>query len=243
MRKATPLAVLTILAACSGETEEPPIVRERDPATVQALNHQIMTDPDLAGLNEANAALTGGFDHSLPPIVDTPEAIDAARREAAEIVGGSSNLADLGQPEASDANLPEVARFVVTELARVTVGTEVCAAQASYTASWAARMPQQFPIYPRGNVIEAAGSDDAACSLRAIRFLTPVPREDLFAFYAARAKAAGLPARYSETGDFHRMEGAKGARKFAVVARQRASGISEVGLVTTGFGKAATSLP
>lgn len=235
MQRLALLVCCTLLAACSGEAEEQPIVPERDPATVQALGDQIMVDPDLAQQNEANAALTGGTDHSIPPIVNTREAIADAQQEAADLVGGTSNFATLGEPAISSDPIPESARYSVAELARLTDGLAPCADPASITASWAARLPKAFPIYPRGNTIDAAGHDGAKCSLRAVRFLTPVPREDVLRFYATRARTAGLAAKYTRHGEFDRLEGKKGGVAYSVTIRQRSSGISEVGLVTNGF--------
>lgn len=223
-----------LLAACSGQPEQPEIVPERDPLTRQALNEQIMVDPDLAQQNEANAALTGGTDHSLPPVIATREAIEAAKLEAADLVGGTANLRPPGTPKAADP-LPEVALYSVTELAKLTSGNAACADKASFTARWAARMPKVLPIYPHGNTIEAAGIDTAGCALRAVRFLTPVSREDVLAFYAAIARKAGLSVAYARAEDIDVLQGAQGNRRYAVYVRRRESGISDVGLVTSGW--------
>lgn len=203
--------------------------------TTQALGDQIMTDPDLSQQNEASAALTGGTDHSLPPVVATREAIEAARLEATELVGGSARLRPLGPPRMAHDALPEAARFSVIELARLTDGSGTCADRSSFSAAWAARMPAALPIYPRGNTIEATGSDEGGCTLRAVRFLTPVAGADVLAFYAARAREAGLGTDYSRAGDTDILEGAAGSRRYAVYLRQMNSGICEVGLVTSGF--------
>jgi hypothetical protein len=224
-----------LLLACSGEPEEPEAVPERDPVATQALNDQIMVDPDLAQQNEANAALTGGTDHSLPPVNASREAIEIAKLEAADLVGGTANLRRPDSPRLLDEPLPEVARYSVTELAKLMKGTQDCADSASFTANWAASMPTAMPIYPRGNTIEAAGNDTGSCKLRAVRFLTPVPRSDVLAFYAASAKKAGLGADYARADDIDVLTGATGTKRYAVYVRRRASGISEVGLVTSGF--------
>lgn len=235
MRLSLALAPLLILAACSGEPEEPPVVPESDPATVQALGDQIMVDPDLAQQNEANAALTGGTDHSLPPIVATREAIENAKLEAADLVGGTANLDPLGEATERGDPLPEAALYSVTELAKLTPGTARCADRASFTALWAAKMPKAFPVYPRGNTIEAAGSDNAPCQLRAVRFLTPVAIDDVLAFYAASARKAGFATEHVMRGEIEELRGTKGKGSFAIYAWRRASGISDVGLVTSGI--------
>ena len=98
---ATPLALagVLLLAACGfGETDDTGPA-DLDPAVAQALNAPLMTDPDLTALNEANAALTGSTDHSLPLPVANPEAIRDAQDRAIALVGGHSALAQLPQPE------------------------------------------------------------------------------------------------------------------------------------------------
>jgi hypothetical protein len=194
-----------------------------------------MVDPDLAQQNEANAALTGGTDHSLPPVNASLEAIEIAKLEAADLVGGTANLRPPGSPKLLDKLLPEEARYSVTELAKLTKGVQDCADTATFTASWAASMPTAMPIYPRGNTIEAAGNDAGSCKLRAVRFLTPVTRSDVLAFYAASAKKAGLGADYARSDDIDLLSGEAGGKRYAVYVRRRASGVSEVGLVTSGF--------
>lgn len=208
---------------------------ERDPAAVQALNDQIMVDPDLAGQNEANAALTGGIDHSIPPIVSTREAIENAKQEAADLVGGLSNMQPLPDPTINAEPIPETGRIAVGEMARLLKEAEPCADGVSYTAQWAASVPQALPIYPRGNTIEAAGNTGGECAMRAIRFLSPVSREDIFAFYATRARDAGIGNEFSERGEYLVLKGSKGGKAFAVFARKRSSGISEVSLILAGF--------
>ena len=57
--------------------------------------------------------------------------------------------------------------------------------------AWAAKLPAAFPVYPRGNTQEAAGTDEGQCALRVVSFLTPVALEEVLAFYYTRARAAG----------------------------------------------------
>ena len=194
-----------------------------------------MVDPDLSQQNEANAALTGGTDHSLPPVIATRDAIEAARLEAADLVGGVTKLMAPDGPMSEGKPLPEPALYSVTELAKLTRGAARCADAATFTAAWAAKLPQQFPIYPRGNTIEAAGADADRCALRAVRYLTPVEVADVIAFYAARARQFGFATSYAKRGEFEVLAGSKGAAQFAAYVRRRKSGNAEVGLVTSGF--------
>ncbi|OZA90792.1 MAG: hypothetical protein B7X57_10945, partial [Erythrobacter sp. 34-65-8] len=88
---AMPLALVAplLLAACSDAPGEIGPQEDIDPAVAHALNEPLMTDPDLVSSNEANAALTGSQDHSLPADIATPEAIREAQDRAVALLGGS----------------------------------------------------------------------------------------------------------------------------------------------------------
>jgi hypothetical protein len=99
---------------------------------------------------------------------------------------------------------------------------------------WAARLPAAFPVYPRGAVQEAAGTDASGCSLRVVNFVTPVPLGEVMDFYYSRARAAGFSAqRVLQDGD-NVLGGVKGASSYVVYARRLPSGNTEVDLVTSG---------
>ncbi len=55
---------------------------------------------------------------------------------------------------------------------------------------WANRLPAAFPVYPRGAVQEAAGTDDDACALRVVNFQTGVSLDDVIDFYFSSARKA-----------------------------------------------------
>ena len=108
-----------------------------------------------------------------------------------------------------------------------------CAERAENTARWAARLPQPFPVYPRGAVQEAAGTDAAGCALRVVSFVTPVPLGEVLDFYFTRARDAGFSAqRVLQDGD-DVLAGAKGSASYVVYARRLPSGNTEVDLVTS----------
>ncbi|QYO68917.1 hypothetical protein [Leptolyngbya sp. 7M] len=64
-----------------------------------------------------------------------------------------------------------------------------------------------------------------------MRFTSPVPVRDIAGFYFAKAARAGLVPRHRAAGDQHRIEGGRGAIRFAVHLRPHPSGASEVDLV------------
>jgi hypothetical protein len=99
---------------------------------------------------------------------------------------------------------------------------------------WAARLPGAFPVYPRGAVQEAAGTDAAGCSLRVVNFVTPVPLGEVMDFYYSRARTAGFTTqRELQSGD-DVLGGTKGSASYVVYARRLPSGHTEVDLVTSG---------
>ena len=105
----------------------------------------------------------------------------------------------------------------------------MCADKVEYTAAWGARMPPSFPIYPRANLRESAGTERDGCALRAVSFATPVDPEDVLAFYATLAGRAGYSVAPGSTG----LTGTKGVGRYWVAARRDGSGMTLVDLVTS----------
>jgi hypothetical protein len=106
-----------------------------------------------------------------------------------------------------------------------------CASKMDYSFAWTARLPAALPVYPRGHALVAGGSDQAGCRLRAVRYVTAVEPGEVIAFYFASAAGAKLPAERSREGDDEVLSG----KGFALFARKRSDGLSEVDLVTAGL--------
>jgi hypothetical protein len=224
---------LALLAACSDEPEEAEATGDLDPASEQALNDDLMTDPDLAGSSEGNAALSGSGDRSLPNINRTPEAIAAARTRAAELVGGADALRAVPAPRDLGAAQPVTPAMQKAAQAAVSPGGTNCESRVEYTTAWAAKLPGTFPVYPRGNTQEAAGTDEGGCALRVVSFLTPVPLNDVLAFYHTRALANGYSAEHVKAGGDNILSGTSGENAFVVYGRRLPSGVTEIDLVTS----------
>lgn len=226
-----------LLAGCGwfgDEAEEP--AREADPATSGALGDPIMYDPDLAGQNRADsAAFIPSGDGSVPTIDHNAEAIAAARSEALRLVGGPGKMEKAPEPREVAGALPEDATLTAAARAAAAPGGNGdCAARVKYTMQWAARLPAPFPVYPRGAVQEAAGSDAGGCSLRVVNFVTPVPLGEVMDFYYSRAHAAGFSAeRVLQEGD-DVLSGVKESASYVIYARRLPSGTTEVDLITSG---------
>jgi len=186
------MLLLPLIGGCGGsEAAEDPA--PRDPQVAQALADPLMTDPDLSSRNEGAAALTVEVDGSLPVLPPTPEAIAAARAEAVRIVGGEERMAKLPEPSGRARALSD--DTFVAHLAALARGSG-CASELKVSAIWAARMPAVLPIYPRGATLAAAGSEAARCKVRIVGYSTPVPVDDIVAFYWTRARAANLAPIY-----------------------------------------------
>ncbi|WP_424770283.1 hypothetical protein [Pontixanthobacter sp.] len=224
---------LLILGACSSEADDG-AAGEMDPAAEQALNDQIMVDPDLANQNEANAALTGGTDQSIPPENMTPEAINAAREAAFALVGGSAGFKDLPAPERLERSIPPSSTLTAAARAAASPGGANCAEKVEYSAAWAAKLPADFPVYPRGTTKEAAGTDVGDCSLRVVNYLTPVPLDEVLKFYYSRALSAGYSSEHVTYDGDNIISGMKGSGSYVVYGRSLPSGLTQIDLVTSG---------
>lgn len=234
-RLLVPLVLLVTLVAACEQKQRASASADLDPAVALALGDEIMVDPDLAGQNPPAGALTGGQPASapIPPEDRSPEAIAAAKAEAARLVGGAFQHAPdpvQGGPSGAGETAALTATGALTDLG---TGRD-CAEKVDYTTAWAARLPAPFPVYPRGHVQEAAGTDKDGCRLRVVNYLTPVALDDVVDFYWTRARIAGFGAEHRVEGGDHVIGGRRGAVAYVVYVRSR-DGLSEVDLVTTGF--------
>ncbi|MFM5885093.1 MAG: hypothetical protein ACKOQ3_07190 [Novosphingobium sp.] len=235
MRRAV-LPCLLLLSACGAQDGDATDPDDRDPVAAAAVNDPLMADPDLTAQNQGGAALTGGGPASaeIPPDKRSKDEIDAARAAALALVGGS--LAAAPSPAESSAASPlDKAVTAPAIAAALKVGSPACAAKMDYTALWAARLSASFEVYPRGHVGQSAGSDAPGCRLRVVGFVTPVAVEDVIAFYAARARAAGYVVKRSKAAGDDLLQGTKGAARYAIAARLRDDRMSEVTVLTSGI--------
>lgn len=231
------LAALMLLSACGQDAGSDAAMApdHSDPLMNAALADQIMVDPDMVGRNGANhAASLASGDGSIPRPDSGPEAAMAARDEALALIGGSAALRRAPAPERVEGELPPQATLSVAARAAATPDGRDCAAQAQFGAVWAARMPPAFPVYPRGAVHEAAGSDSGQCRLRVVNFTTPVTLSDVLDFYYTRAIADGFIVQAIMQGQDNVLGGVRQGRSFMVFARPAPGGQTSVDLVTTG---------
>lgn len=231
------LAACLLLSGCAQEVDDAAMTSadHSDPLMSAALADQIMVDPDMVNRNGANhAASLATADGSIPRPDSGPEAAMAARDEALALVGGSGALRRAPAPERVEGELPPEATLSVAARAATTPGGSDCAGQAQFSAAWAARMPEAFPVYPRGAVHEAAGTDAGQCRLRVVNFTTPVTVIDVLDFYYTRAMGDGFVVQRIMQGPDNVLGGVRQGRSFMVFARSAAGGQTSVDLVTTG---------
>lgn len=227
------LAPVVLVAACNGGSDQAADGEAMDPASEQALNDELMTDPDMAGRNEGNAAISGTGNAAIPNIDKSPRAIEAARSRAAQLVGGTENLKPAPAARQLAANAPDTAAMVAAAKAAVQPNGANCAESAEYGSAWAAKLPTAFPVYPRGNTQEAAGTDEGDCALRIVSFFTPVALEDVLAFYSTRARDAGFSVDHVIKAGDNVLSGTKGKSAYVVYGRRLEQGVTQVDLVTT----------
>ncbi|KQM18331.1 hypothetical protein [Novosphingobium sp. Leaf2] len=225
------LSASLLLAGCNSGKKQP-VAGETDPALAGAMGDQMMVDPQMAG--EKGAAVAANGSRITVPAQDrTPEAIAAARKQAVQMAGGAikpvpaavqGGAAPLAQGAATAAQVAGQAKIAKTD----------CSAKVQYSNTWAAKLPAELPVYPRGAVQEAAGIDGQGCDLRVVSYATPVTVDDVIGFYYTRAATAGYGAEHRVDGGDHVLGGRKGSKAYVVYARKAKDGLTEVDLVTSG---------
>lgn len=214
-----------MLSACGGRQPEPAPTGEGAVAESELtgnLADQIKIDPSLA------AAQSTEPPPELPADQRTPAAINAAKAEAAKLAGGT--IAAAPAPSSDSASEKAIAEAG----ARLAGGPANCPAKVTKGPAWAARVPAALAAYPRGHVIDAAGSDAAGCSLRVLNFVTPVGIEDVLGYYYTRVRADGMSAARRTEGADAVLGGGSAVRAYVIYARPLSNGLTEVDIITTG---------
>lgn len=237
MKTPARLAVLGIagsllLAGCNSKQGQPDPA-DSDPALGGALGDQIMVDPDMAGGQGTAASPGAGSQISIPSRDRSPEAIAAAKKQAAQVAGGT--LKPAPSPTQGGAAALAASAAAAAQVAPASKAAKTdCSAKVGYDRSWASKLPSELPVYPRAAVQEAAGVDGGGCALRVVNFATAVGVGDVISFYYTKASAGGYGAEYKRDGADHVLGGRKAGRAYVVYARKLASGLTEVDLVTSG---------
>lgn len=232
MRCTSCLILIALTAACSGESEDrtPVDPLASDPVVARALHDPLMSDPDLASRNQANALLGFAGDTGLPMLPATPETARAGR-EAARI-----ELLESGEivllPAATTQSGPVVpADATAKDLLAVMGAPERCSTAIEEGFVWAVDPPSVAAVMPHGTVMQAAGARSAPCDLRIIRYRTPAAPEDVLQYHLTRAVRGGLqPVVYADPAAGLSAHGESG-EALSVHVRQSASGMTAVDLL------------
>ncbi|MCK0128791.1 hypothetical protein [Erythrobacter sp. F6033] len=220
------------LSACAPEAEtvvEQSVVAT-DPLMAKALNDPLMVDPDLAYRNEANAVLTLRSDHALPPLVATDELANRARDAARVELLAEGQIPALPFPS-SDAGPADLSALTKADAMLVAVGgPQECVSSLSEGLNWSVDMPGPSAVMPHGMVQQAAGSSNADCNVRIVRYVTPVDIEDAMGYHFTRADRARLrPVTYEQPE--HSIVGDGRTEHFVAHFREGPGGMTAVDLV------------
>jgi hypothetical protein len=212
------LAAALAVGACSSggdnalaEMDNALLANGVDPALTSALEDQILVDPNL--VQQAN-----------PNTVRPPEApvqaqypAGSARAEAALASMQSAGAATDGGRQARPS---------------ATAGPCGTSLPFDHGAQWARRLPAEFPLYPGGQVTEAAGSDQGRCRMRVVTFSTADPYPRVLQYYRSLAAQAGFSAEHQKRGQDHVLGGVKESNDGAyyLIVTPKAQG-SEVALI------------
>ncbi|MGK6318149.1 hypothetical protein [Sphingomonas sp. DT-204] len=175
-----------------------------DPLLTGALQDQIMVDPQLAQKSNADSVRPPSQPYAAPvPATDVAAgpapAAGEVMRTPPPVAGGCP------QCKAADESLT-LGALAARQKGR---GAPGCIAKLRYAAGWANRLPRDIPLYANARVIEAAGVQDAQCSLRVASFTVPQPMQAMLDWYYTRAVKAGFTAEHQSDGIQHVLGGTR----------------------------------
>jgi hypothetical protein len=244
------LSSASIIAACGGNDADKidgallaaanqtgNAIANADPALTQALSDQIMVDPSLSGQGSQAAARAADRPQTAPvPNTSLPANTDATIASSRSVAGDSGQLLSAPAPRNAAIDAPQTLAQLAVSQAQTpgSARPRACRGQLNYSMAWAARVPAEFPIYPRGQVNEAAGNDAAGCVLRVVSFISEAAPQRLLDYYYTRATRSGFSAEHVKDGAEHGLGGARGrdGAAYYVMVTPLAAGGAEVDLIT-----------
>lgn len=235
MRIVPLLAVLPgalALAACGGETDAPPSpVNDVDPYLARALNDPLMVDPDLAHLNEANAAITIGYDHALPSFKGSVEAANRARGTARLELLETGPVVELPFA-ASEPGPASLANAFGVEAVLDTIDLPLeCRKDIAGDFTYAAQMPEIARVMPHGMVRVAARVDQPECAMHLVRYVTPVAAEDALEYHFNLASREQLSPTFFKEPEMI-LSGDRRGTHLRVHARPTSGNLTAVDVIT-----------
>ncbi len=203
----------------------------QDPVIARALHDPLMSDPDLASRNEANAAIGFADSHALP-VLPAGSAESQAAREALRLdLLGTGAIPELPPANEGAGGKPLGPMASAADLLAAVDALARCAGVLKEDFLFAASLPPVAAIPPGAMVVQAGGSDTQGCRLRIIRYRSAAPIDDLLQYHYARASRAGLSAaRYAAPEDIVAAKG-QGTERLTVHIRPAAGGLNGVDLI------------
>ncbi len=241
------LPLLCLMPACSDAPDKSAApdtaAIATDPVIARALHDPLMSDPDLASRNEANAALGAPDSHALPVIAATSADASAAREAMRLELLATGPIPDLppvqGEEDEDDENdtpapppLPPLGPMArPADLLAALGAPATCARRLKEDFALAASLPAAAALPPQGMVMQAGGADGAGCRIRIIRYASAAPLADVLQYHFARAKRAGLSGRRQAAPAAMIIADGKGGERLVVEARRAAHGMTGVTLL------------
>jgi len=235
MRRVVPLLLLlSLVAACAPSkpkaTEDSALIAQ-DPVIARALHDPLMSDPDLASRNEANAAIGFVDSSALPVFAASSEEAQAAREALRIELLESGTLPDLPPASARAGTAPLGPMSGPAELLAAVEAPAACAKGLKEDFAIAANLPAAAAIPRPAMVVQAGGADAEGCRIRIIRYQTAAPIADVLQYHFVRASRAGLsPERFAAPADSIMAKGKQGERLAVHVRRtpHRMTGVTLV---------------
>lgn len=241
-----PLACLALplsLSACgSDETaSETEILDEElqasDPESNLGLDDSIIVDRDLADSSNNNNVqnVSGSASGAIP--VDKGSSGDALTlaeiREAPALTAPAPGKFTEEECDSCGKDSKGATLGARAEEQSSQRGKGTCDAKLEYGAAWANRMPPEFPVYPRGRVLEAAGIDGGKCDLRVVSFTSNVELKKIVDYYYSLARHTGYSAEYVLRDGEHTLGGVRDndGGAYVVTLNARPSGGTAVDIV------------
>lgn len=237
MRPAITLLLCLGAAACGGRAPEDSrdAAIAEDPVIARALHDPLMSDPDLASRNEANAALGFADSHALPVFPVRSEDAQAAREALRLDLLVAGAIPDLPPASQGDGGKPLGPMASPADLLAAVGAPARCGAVLKEDFALAASLPPVAAIPPGAMVVQAGGADAQGCRIRIIRYRSAAPIIDLLQYHYARSQRAGLSAvRYASPEDIVAAKGPakdRSAERLTVHIRPAANGLSGVDLI------------
>ncbi|WP_379921946.1 hypothetical protein [Erythrobacter sp. R86502] len=203
----------------------------QDPVIARALHDPLMSDPDLASVNPANAALGFVDSAALPVFAVNRETTDRAREALRLELLNDGPIPDLPAAEAGSGGKILGPMTGATELLAAVGAPPGCVDLIEENFAYAASLPRVAAVPPRGMVSQAGGVDAPGCRVRILRYQTAALPDDVLLFHYTRAVRAGLRAkRFATPGQSIAAFGGDGETMVAHV-RMAANGLTGITLV------------